>query len=171
MSCKQEFKQNLWSKKDHKICEQKFWTKLVKKKNCEQKILTSVTFPDGWVGGIGNKAQLRPPKAGPGAWHELGKILKIIIPKRQTVMLCNYWSVMNLSLSALIKCSWYRVSHNTVYTFVFWISWLPIGIEIPSWTFFNSPFRVDFENIHFFIIQWNLDRDIGKILWGDHIKS
>ena len=26
----------------------------------------------GWGGGIGNKAQLRPVKAGAGAWPELG---------------------------------------------------------------------------------------------------
>ena len=65
----------------------------------------------------------------------------------------------------------YRVSHNTVSTSVFWISLLPIGVEIPSWTFFNSPFCVNFENIQFFIIRWNLDRDIGKILRGDHFKS
>ena len=29
---------------------------------------------------------------------------------------------------------------------------LPWGLEIPSWTFFNSPFRVDFKNVHFYII-------------------
>ena len=28
-----------------------------------------------WWGGIGNKTQLRPAKAGAGAWPELGKIL------------------------------------------------------------------------------------------------
>ena len=28
---------------------------------------------DGWTEGIGNKAQLRPAKAGAGAWPELGK--------------------------------------------------------------------------------------------------
>ena len=27
---------------------------------------------DGWVGGIRNMAQLRPAKAGAGAWPELG---------------------------------------------------------------------------------------------------
>ena len=32
------------------------------------------------------------------------------------------------------------------------ISRLQRGLEIPSWTFFNCPFRVDFKNIHFFII-------------------
>ena len=35
----------------------------------------------GWLdggGGIGNKAQLRPAKAGAGAWPELGKNRKII---------------------------------------------------------------------------------------------
>ena len=28
----------------------------------------------GWGGGIGNKAQLRPARAGTGAWPELGKM-------------------------------------------------------------------------------------------------
>ena len=60
----------------------------------------------------------------------------------------------------------YRVSHNTVSTIVFWISQLPRGLEIPSWTFFNSPSHVDFENIQFFIVRWNMDWDIGKILQG-----
>ena len=35
-----------------------------------------INFPGwvgGWVEGIGNKAQLRPAKAGAGAWPELGK--------------------------------------------------------------------------------------------------
>ena len=27
-----------------------------------------------------------------------------------------------------------------------------MGLEIPSWTFFSSPFRIDFEDIHFFMI-------------------
>ena len=36
----------------------------------------------------------------------------------------------------------YRVSHKTVSTFVFWISRFPWGLEIPSWTFFNSPFPI-----------------------------
>ena len=46
----------------------------------------------------------------------------------------------------------YRVSGKTVNTFVFRISRLPRGLEIPSWTFFNSPFSVDSKNIHFVII-------------------
>ena len=52
----------------------------------------------------------------------------------------------------------HRVSHNTVSTFVFLIPWLPRGVEIPSWTFFNSPFCVDFDIIQFFIILWNSDQ-------------
>ena len=50
--------------------------------------------------------------------------------------------------------------------FVLWISRLPRGLKIPSWTFFNSPFRVEFENIQVFIIWWNLDWDICKLLQG-----
>ena len=53
----------------------------------------------------------------------------------------------------------------------FWISWLPRGLEIPSSTFFNCPFHVEFDNIHFFIIWWNLDLDIGNLLQGGHSKS
>ena len=55
-------------------------------------------------------------------------------------------------LIALVMDPIYRVSTKTVYTFVFRISRLPRGVEISSWTFFNSPFRVDSENIQFFII-------------------
>ena len=65
----------------------------------------------------------------------------------------------------------YRVSTKTVSTFVFWISRLPKGLEIPSRTFFNCPFRVDFKNIRFSIIWWNLAGDICKILWGVHFKN
>ena len=65
----------------------------------------------------------------------------------------------------------YRVSLKTVATFVSWISQLPRGLEIPSWTFFNSPFFVDFKNIRFSIIWWNLHRDISKLLRGGHFKS
>ena len=43
----------------------------------------------------------------------------------------------------------YRVSLKTVATFIFGISRLPRGLEIP---FFNSPFCVDFKNIQFSII-------------------
>ena len=46
----------------------------------------------------------------------------------------------------------YRVSLKTVATFIFGISWLPGGLEIPSWTFLKSPVCVDFKNIQFFII-------------------
>ena len=65
----------------------------------------------------------------------------------------------------------YRVSLKTVPTFVLGICQLPRGLEIPSWTFSNSPFRVEFKNIHFYIIWLNLDRDIAKILGGSHFKS
>ena len=41
-----------------------------------------INFPGGWVGGrvvwIGIKAQLRPAKAGAGAWPELGNEIKIL---------------------------------------------------------------------------------------------
>ena len=67
--------------------------------------------------------------------------------------------------------TFYRVSTKTVSTFVFWISRLPKGLEISSWTFFNCPFRVDFKNIRFFIIWWNLAGDICKILWVGHFKN
>ena len=41
-----------------------------------------------------------------------------------------------------------RVSSKTVYTFIFLISRPPRSLEILSWTFFNSSFRVDSKNIH-----------------------
>ena len=62
------------------------------------------------------------------------------------------------------------IQKKTSYAFL-WISRLPRGLETSSWTFFNSPFRVDFKNVHFYIIWWNLDWDIGKILQGHHFKS
>ena len=65
----------------------------------------------------------------------------------------------------------YRVSRKTLDLFVFWISRLPRGLEIPSWTFFNSPFRVDFKNIQVFIIWSNPDWVIGKILQRGHFKN
>ena len=47
----------------------------------------------------------------------------------------------------------YRVSRNIVPTFVFLISRPPEHLEISSWTFFNSPFHVDFKTIQFVIIR------------------
>ena len=57
----------------------------------------------------------------------------------------------------------YRVSRKTLATFVFLISRLPRGLGLPYWTFFNSSFCLDFRNIHFFIIWWNMEWDIAKI--------
>ena len=57
----------------------------------------------------------------------------------------------SLSLDQLKLATNYRVSTKTVYTFVFRISWLPRGVEISSWTFFNSPFRVDFKISNFLL--------------------
>ena len=51
-----------------------------------------------------------------------------------------------------IPDSSYRVSHNIVSTFLLLISRPPKHLEVPSWTFFNSPFRVDFKTIQFVII-------------------
>ena len=65
----------------------------------------------------------------------------------------------------------YRVSRKTGNAFVFWISRLPRGLKISSWTFFNSPFHVDFKNIRDFIIWLKLDQDIVKILQGTLLKS
>ena len=46
----------------------------------------------------------------------------------------------------------YRVSHNIVYTFGLLVSGPPKHLEVPSWTFFNSPFYVDFRTIQFVMI-------------------
>ena len=51
------------------------------------------------------------------------------------------------------------------------ISWLPSGLDIPSWTFFNSPFCIDFKTSQFVMIWWNFDRDIAKILKESHFKN
>ena len=55
--------------------------------------------------------------------------------------------------------------------FALWISWLPRGLEILSWTFFNSPFRVYFKHVHFYDFWRNIGLDIGKIIQGHHFKS
>ena len=65
----------------------------------------------------------------------------------------------------------YRVSHNTVYTFVLLISRPQKHLKVPSWTFFNSPFCIDFKTIKFVIIWCNFDRDIAKILKGSHCRN
>ena len=50
------------------------------------------------------------------------------------------------------KMIMYRVSRNIVSTFVLLISRPQKDLEAPSWTFFNSPFNVDFKTIRFAII-------------------
>ena len=46
-----------------------------------------------------------------------------------------------------MNCDKYRVSRNIVYTFILLISQPPKRLEVPSWTFINSPFLVDFKTI------------------------
>ena len=46
----------------------------------------------------------------------------------------------------------YRVSDYIISPFLLLISRSPKHLEVPSWTFFDSPFRVDFEIIQFDII-------------------
>ena len=46
----------------------------------------------------------------------------------------------------------YRVSQKKRPTLVLLISQLSCGLEIPSWTFFNSPFRVESKNVDIFIV-------------------
>ena len=55
--------------------------------------------------------------------------------------------------------------------FVLWIYQLPRGKKIPFCTFFNSPIRVDSQNIHFFNIWWNIDWDIGQTISRGYIKA
>ena len=45
------------------------------------------------------------------------------------------------------------VPQNCTHFFFFLISQLPRGLNVPSWTFFNCPFRVELKTIHFFIIR------------------
>ena len=58
----------------------------------------------------------------------------------------------------------YRMFRDIVNTFVLLISQSQKHLEVRSWTFFNSPLRVDFKTIKFFTIWCNFDRDIAKIL-------
>ena len=46
----------------------------------------------------------------------------------------------------------YRVSQKNGNPHFWQISQLPRNLEIPSWTIFNSPCRVDFNNSHFFLL-------------------
>ena len=46
----------------------------------------------------------------------------------------------------------YRVSQKKRPTLVLLIFQLSRGLRFPSWTFFNSPFHVEFKNVHLFII-------------------
>ena len=80
----------------------------------------------------------------------------------------SFWLVY--PVLALSRGFIYRVSQKKRPTLVLLISQLSRGLEIPSWTFFNSPFRVESKNVYFFIIWWYLDQDIGKILEGRHFK-
>ena len=63
------------------------------------------------------------------------------------------WKISNptwLPMYNYLYCKYllyYRVSHNIVYTFLLLISRPPKHVEVPSWTFFNSLFRVDFKTI------------------------
>ena len=53
-------------------------------------------------------------------------------------------NIVKLSdLKRLNKWFNYRVSRNSLDLFIFWITRLPRGLEIPSWTFFNSHFRAE----------------------------
>ena len=88
-----------------------------------------------------------------------------ILPIHQSCYWKEWWVIFcNSDLQ-------YRVSHNIVSTFVLLNSWPPKHLEVPSWTFFNSPFRVDFRTIQFAIIWWNLVQDIAMILKGSHFKN
>ena len=62
----------------------------------------------------------------------------------------------------------YRVSGKTEHTFLLLVYQLLRGLEIPSWTFFNSRFYEDFKNINQFIIWWNQDRYFAILLQGSH---
>ena len=63
------------------------------------------------------------------------------------------------------------MSHNIVPIFDLLISRPTKPLEVPYWTFFNSPFCADFKTIEFVMIWPNLDQDIAKILKGSHFKN
>ena len=86
----------------------------------------------------------------------------------------TYAPVLNkigLNIQFLPTVLTYTVSHNIVYTFGLLVSWPPKPLEVPSWTFFNSPLLADFKTIIFVIIWCNFDRDIAKILKGSHSEN
>ena len=56
------------------------------------------------------------------------------------------------------------MSSSTVYAFWFLISRHSEGPESNGWTFFYSPFNVDFKNVLDFVIWPRLDWDIAKLL-------
>ena len=59
----------------------------------------------------------------------------------------------------------YRVSQKKVSFKVCIISWPPRDLEVLSWTFFNSPIRVDYKNIHFVIIWWYFDIFLADVIF------
>ena len=87
----------------------------------------------------------------------LSSFLSKHVQERQTFQSFKAKSKKTLKMYTEKFPNYYRVviikgdSKKTSDTFL-WISRLSKGLETPSWTFFNSPFRVDFKNVHFYII-------------------
>ena len=50
-----------------------------------------------------------------------------------------YRPSLQVYYGVMVSIFGYRMSTKTVPTYVYWIYWLPRGLKIPSWTFFNIP--------------------------------
>ena len=109
-----------------------------------------------------------------GFCWKLTKSINNLYLEKDILKLCHAAMISTVeqpTISSLLTGLEYRVSRKTLATFVFWISRLPRTLEILYWAFFNSPFCVDFRNVQFFIIRWNMEWDILKILQGGHFKT
>ena len=108
-------------------------------------------------------------------YYVLGTIFQVLCSRNYVLgtmiqVLCSRYYVQVTMLQVLCYRS-YRVSKKNRPTLVLQISQLSRGLEIPFWTFFNSPFHVEFKNVYIFIIWCYLDRNIAKILGCGHFDT
>ena len=81
---------------------------------------------------------------------------------RQNIGILGLTRSFFIEVACFFFCTWseicrgfYRVSHNTVFTFVLLISRPSKHLKVPSWTFFNSPFcRFQNYQICYYLMQF-----------------
>ena len=85
-------------------------------------------------------------------WDQDFNLVCVLIQKLLNFPFQLSYNAQKLFQNSQNKIQNYRVSQKKRPTLVLLISQLSRCLEIPSWTFFNSPFHVEFENVHFFNI-------------------